>query len=126
MPTVKIVAENCGRGYRLADQAAREIGALPVSGDLLERLLQWNFRYEDGCDPLAYEDLSGSRFDFVAFAAEGLALARAVKRELPGWTVLYRDEAMDWRLSREPRFYDRTLVEYEVTLAEAMAPGGGR
>src|SRR5512132_1362945 len=63
----------------------------------------------------------GMRFDFVAFAAEGLEVATAVKRALPGWTVLYWDESLDWFLAREPRSYDPARSEYEVTLADALA-----
>lgn len=118
MPRVRIVADYCSPGYQLADDAAREIGELPVDDALLARLAAWSDRFE-ACDPPDYEDVCGMRFDFVAFAAEGLDIARAVKRALPGWTVLYWDEAMDWFLSRDPRVYVPARSEYEVTLRDA-------
>ncbi len=61
------------------------------------------------------------KFDFVAFAKEGLEIARAVKRELPGWTVVYWDESLDWFLARDPRHYDPARSEYEVTLKDALS-----
>lgn len=120
MGKIRIVADYCARGFQLVDADAG-VTAPPLSEALLHRLADWNARYEDRCHPLAYEDVSGSRFDFVAFSAEGLDIARAVKRELPGWTVRYWDEALDWFLARDPRSYDPAKAEYEITLDDAFA-----
>ncbi len=122
MPKVRIVADYCSRGYQLLDDDARAQGEFPVSAALLARLTSWNDRYEDKCQPADYEDISGMKFDFVAFAKEGLEIAKAVKRELPGWTVVYWDEGLDWFLARDPRNYDPARSEYEVTLKDALAP----
>lgn len=117
MPTVKIMAEEGGLGYWLADADARTIGELPVSEELRDRLYVWNTCWEQGCTSDAFEDPMGSQFDFVAFSNDGFALAKAVKRELSHWTVIYWDEAMEWRYwtTREPRRYDRSAIEYEIT-----------
>ena len=123
MPKVRIVADYGGNGYQL-DKEARARGELPVSEPLKTRLSAWNDEYEASCRPGAYEDVCGTRFDFVAFAAKGLEIAKAVKRELPGWTVTYWDEALDWYLSREPRSYDPARAEYEITLKDAIAERG--
>lgn len=120
MPKVRIIADYCSRGYRLSGAAADDV--LPVSAELAARLAAWNDRFETQCDPVAYEDISGKRFDFVAFAAEGLAIAKAVKRELPHWTVTYWDEAVDWYLAREPRSYNPARSEYEISLEAALTP----
>lgn len=120
MPKVRIVADYCSKGYQLLDGDARAEGELRVSAALLARLSAWNDRYEDNCRPGDYEDVCGMKFDFVAFAKEGLEIARAVKRELPGWTVVYWDESLDWFLSRDPRNYDPARSEYEVTLKDAL------
>lgn len=120
MPKVRVVADYGGNGYQL-DGEARERGELPVSEHLKDRLIAWNDEYEMFCRPGAYEDVCGMRFDFVAFAAKGLEIAKAVKRELPGWTVSYWDEALDWYLSREPRGHDPARAEYEITLKDAVA-----
>jgi hypothetical protein len=120
MPKVRIVADYCTPGYQLSEDDAYAFGELPVSRELLERLARWNDRYER-CDPRDYEDVCGMRFDFVRFAAEGLEIARAVKRALPGWTVLYWDESLDWFLARDPRSYNPARAEYEITLKDALA-----
>jgi hypothetical protein len=120
LPKVRIVADYCSPGYQLADEDARGFAELPVGEDLVGRLADWSNRFER-CDPRDYEDVCGMRFDFVAFAAEGLEIAKAVKRALPGWTVLYWDEALDWFLAREPRTYNPARSEYEVTLEDALA-----
>ena len=119
MPKVRIVADYCSPGYQLADDEARAFGELPVSAGIIDELACWSARYER-CDPQDYEDLCGMRFDFVRFAAEGLEIARAVKRALPGWTVLYWDESLDWFLAREPRTYNPARSEYEITLRDAQ------
>lgn len=120
MPKVRIVADYCSKGYQFLDDDARAEGELRVSAALMSRLSDWNDRYEDNCHPRDYEDVGGMKFDFVAFAKEGLEIARAVKRELPGWTVVYWDESLDWFLSRDPRNYDPARSEYEVTLKDAL------
>jgi hypothetical protein len=120
MGKIRIVADYCARGFQLADEGAAAT-VPPLSEALVQRLADWNARYEDRCHPLDYEDPTGARFDFVAFSAEGLDIARAVKRELPGWTVRYWDEALDWFLARDPRSYDPAKAEYEITLDDAFA-----
>jgi hypothetical protein len=122
VPKVRIVADYCSKGYILVDAPARACGELPVDAALAARIGAWADCYDAGCDPLAYEDVTGKRFDFVAFAAEGLAIARAVKRALPHWTVTYFDESLDWFNARDPRRYDPGRAEYEISLREAMAP----
>lgn len=125
MPRVRIVADYGGKGYVLVDEAAQAFGELPVAADLLARIAAWVGRYDALCDPLAYEDVTGKRFDFVAFAAEGLALAHAVKRSLPEWTVTYFDESLDWFAARNPRAYGPAAAEYEITVEDALASAAG-
>jgi hypothetical protein len=122
MPRVRIVAAEGCRGYQLIDAAASSFNELPVSAALLAHLRAWNARYEDGCDVDAYADPTCGRFDFIAFASDGFRLAKEVKRQLPGWTVLYWDEALDWRywIMPDARRFDRKLVEYEITLDIAL------
>ena len=120
MPKVRILADYCSPGYQLACDEARKFATLPVDDALLDRLADWAGRFE-ACDPRDFEDVGGQRFDFVAFAAEGLDIARAVKRALPHWTVLYWDDSLDWFLSRDPRSHRPSRSEYEVTLRDAIA-----
>ncbi|MCP5363742.1 MAG: hypothetical protein H6905_00650 [Hyphomicrobiales bacterium] len=122
MPRVRIVADYCSKGYQILEGDPVNAGdELAVSEALKSRISAWSDLYDAHCDPKAYEDVSGMRFDFVAFAAEGAAIARAVKRELPGWTVTYWDESLDWYLSRDIRSYDPSRAEYEITRKDAFA-----
>ena len=120
MPRVRIVADYCSKGYQLLDEEACAEGDLGISEALAARLSAWNDHYEANCHPVDYEDVCGMRFDFVAFAKEGLEIAKAVKRELPEWTVTYWDEALDWYLARDPRSYNPAGAEYEISLEDAV------
>ncbi len=120
MPRVRIVADYCSKGYQVLDEEARAGGDLRISEALSTRLSAWNEHYEAKCHPADYEDVCGMRFDFVAFAKEGLEIAKAVKRELPEWTVTYWDEALDWYLARDPRSYNPAGSEYEISLEDAV------
>src|SRR3954471_5026269 len=57
---------------------------LPLSPRLRARLARWTVRFEK-----SFED----EIDLDTFAAEGRAIVRAVKAELPDWSVVYFDEA---------------------------------
>ena len=119
MPRVRIVADYCSKGYQFLDGEAQLRGDLGISEALATRLSAWNDHYEANCHPVDYEDVCGMRFDFIAFAKEGLEIAKAVKREIPGWKVTYWDEALDWYLARDLRNYNPAGAEYEISLAEA-------
>ena len=72
VPSVHIVADYGTDGYRLDADAS---GAFPISDSLRARLAAWNDAFERACPPDAYEDITGKRFDFIAFAAQGLEIA---------------------------------------------------
>lgn len=57
---------------------------LPLSEKLRARLARWTARFEKSFE---------GEIDLEAFAAEGRAIARAVKAELPTWSIVYFDEA---------------------------------
>jgi hypothetical protein len=57
---------------------------LPLSDKLRTRLARWCARFEKSFE---------AEIDLEAFAAEGRAIARAVKAELPDWSIVYFDEA---------------------------------
>ena len=63
-------------------------------------------------------------FDDPHFSAEGHLIAQEIKRELPDWTVIYRDEAAYWaREKKKPKIWDRSFYEYEIGLTdEQLAP----
>jgi hypothetical protein len=57
---------------------------LPLSAKLRARLARWCAHFEKSFE----RDI-----DLDAFAAEGRAIARAVKSELPAWSIVYFEEA---------------------------------
>jgi hypothetical protein len=105
---VKIMGDSCSSGvWNSMDENCDEED-LPVSLALRERLRRWA-KWYDEVEGLIYEQ---GYTDFGPFAAEGLAIARAVKAELPDWTVFYFDESKAY--SKQPR----ETYDYEV-LAQA-------
>ena len=57
---------------------------LPISAKLRARLARWCGRFQESFE---------TEIDLNAFAAEGRAIACAVKAELPDWSIVYFDEA---------------------------------
>jgi len=103
---VRIMCDVCADGVWDIEGASAGADDLPITLDLLSRLWAWQAWYDRDYDE---EDHS---FDREAFAAEGLATARAVKAELPDWTVIYFDER---RLGGQPR----SAFEHEILTPEA-------
>ena len=66
------------------DGAPLNPNRLPLSPKLRERLARWCVRFQRSFE---------GEIDLDAFAAEGLAIARAVKAELPDWSIVYFDDA---------------------------------
>ena len=62
----------------------------PLSPKLRERLARWCVRFQRSFE---------HEIDLDAFAAEGHAIARAVKAELPDWSIVYFDDAAAARRS---------------------------
>jgi hypothetical protein len=76
---------------------------LSLSSKLRARLARWTARFEK-----SFED----EIDLDAFAAEGRAIARAVKAELPDWSVVYFDEAEAARAK-----YQGAPADYEIEIS---------
>ncbi len=80
---------------------------VPVSGPVAARFERWLAWYERARDDWKRDP----DFDYAGFAAEGLAIARAVKVELPDWTIVYFDASRcRYEQARQPR----EEFEYEV------------
>ena len=75
---------------------------LPLSDKLRIRLARWCARFEKSFE---------GEIDLDAFAAEGRAIARAVKAELPDWSIVYFDEAEAARAKYQgtPSTYDTEI-----------------
>ncbi|BCI65835.1 hypothetical protein [Acetobacter aceti] len=105
---VRIMGEYGCDGVWHRDGCPAYADELPVSEGLRERLLAWAQRYDD-CDFPPEEN--SPPFDMEAFARDGLKIARAIKAELPDWTVIYFDESKaDYKNRSQPR----RQYEYEV------------
>jgi hypothetical protein len=89
---------------------------LPISPALVERLRRWQACYEAIEDAVQEEDRLHRESDWTNFSAEGRAIARAVKAELPNWTVFYFDEARACVVPLDRKRRLRSTVEYEILL----------
>jgi hypothetical protein len=64
--------------------AALDPAALPLSPRLRARLARWCARFQESFE---------TEIDLDAFASEGRAIAAALKKDLPDWSIIYFDEA---------------------------------
>jgi hypothetical protein len=89
---VRVMADYGTDGLWERDGVMMDRQDLPVSAELAKRHLTWCDVYERS---EFYLDPSERKreFDLPVFAAEGMEIARAIKAELPDWTVVYFDEA---------------------------------
>jgi hypothetical protein len=93
---------------------------VPISDGLRARLAAWCRSYEDTEFYLPASMRQETSFDLQAFCDEGLAIARAIKAELPDWTVVYFDQAKcpaRWKPGMS-----RDAFEYEVDAVAITAP----
>jgi hypothetical protein len=105
---VRIMADHSADPLWHRDGCMAELAELPVSPPLIRRLGTWAQWYEQN---RSWE--GDHSFDYAPFSAEGLAIARAVKAELPAWRVTYWDEAAYVRDPAGPR----ETFEYEIGAA---------
>ena len=107
---VRVMTDYSSDGLWRRDGLMMSRADLPVSDALRERYVAWCRRYEGSQFYMPVEERT-AEFDVEAFAAEGLEIARAVKAELPDWTVVYYDEAAaQWAGRDAPRW----AIEYAV------------
>ncbi len=86
---VRLMAVFGSEGVWQMDGTEGMLDDLPVPAALRARIDAWQAHYDDHDDM----DEAAPELDVARFAAEGLAIARAVKAALPDWTVVYHDEA---------------------------------
>jgi hypothetical protein len=104
---VRVMCDHSAEGVWHRDGSAPPVSALPVPETLQARILAWQRTFEES----ARDDGSVAA---PGFGAEGLAIAREVKRHLPGWTVVYFDEDAYARVRGKAAPGDRGAYEYEV------------
>lgn len=111
---VRIMCDYCADGVWDRDGAGCMLHDLPASPGLLERIREWQNLYErKDCDDLVIEWEHCHRF-----SEEGLAIARAVKAELPDWTVVYYDETAGEEAAKTAEA-PRAVFEYEILPTDA-------
>jgi hypothetical protein len=81
---IRLMADYGTAGVWDHDGAPLDSAKLPLSPRLRARLARWSDRFQASFE---------REIDLDAFAAEGRAIARAVKSELPDWSIVYFDEA---------------------------------
>ena len=103
---VRILADNSADGVWDIEGCGCCADDLPIPAALIDRIRAWQAWYDR--DENGWGLFKG---DVDAFAAEGLAVARAVKAALPDWTVVYFDEAARVGAAEGAA---REVFEYEV------------
>jgi hypothetical protein len=107
---VRVMADYSSDGLWAYDGVMMMREDLPISPLLAARHERWCMLYESYDYDTPDDD--PAMFDITGFAAEGLLIAKAIKAELPDWTVVYFDvEKCDYDNLAQPR----DEVEYEVT-----------
>ncbi|MGI4947240.1 MAG: hypothetical protein ACRYHC_00905 [Janthinobacterium lividum] len=94
---VRVMAENDAPGLWDATGCARIPECLPISATLQDRIRRWQLWYDDldelntsFPEPMYWEQRDD--MPIAAFNAEGRAIGRAIKTELPSnWTVIVVD-----------------------------------
>jgi hypothetical protein len=79
-----LMADHGSAGVWDHDGTPLDPAKLPLNPKLRGRLARWSARFQKSFE---------TEIDLDAFAAEGRATARAVKAELPAWSIVYFDEA---------------------------------
>jgi hypothetical protein len=109
---IRLSADNSSTGIWLSDGAMADPEELPVSAHLHARIATWCGWYEQSRDYLPPEERPAS-FDWKAFSFEGLSIARAIKTQLPDWTIVYFDHGA-YLKAVEKGNQVRDAYEYEV------------
>jgi len=103
------------------DKDGCEVGVedLPVTKELQQQILDWQLEYERLWD--LYQEVEIKDWpatNWHAFSFQGLELAKAVKAQLPDWTVMYFDEEKyaesEVDYPRKPKL--RSYYDFEIKL----------
>jgi hypothetical protein len=108
---VKVMADYSSCGLWDSNGVHSDDADLPVSESLKARLRKWCDWYELNDD---YLPEPTTQFDYEAFSAEGLLIAKAIKAQLPDWTVVYFDENRLHQALHGKLVQPRGTYDYEV------------
>lgn len=108
---VRVMCDYCAEGIWDRQGASRSIDSFPAPEELKRRIMTWQAHYE----LRDIHEMPPVELDWEAFAAEGLLIAREIKRALPDWTVIYHDESVPVGEGWKPGM-PRDHFEYEIIL----------
>jgi hypothetical protein len=118
---IRVMPDYSSNGIWHRDGTHAEPDELPVSPELLKRLARWADWYNVNDDYLPEAERK-NRLDWPAFEREGVAVAYAIKQELPDWTVLWFDERKLATLIRVGHVdIPRSAFEFEVLLDGSLS-----
>lgn len=109
---IRLMADHSSTGMWLSDGTMADPEEVPVSSHLHARIETWCGWYETSQSNLFPHERT-TVFDCKSFSMEGLAIARAIKTELPDWKVVYFDEAA-CEERRDCANRTRDVFEYEI------------
>lgn len=115
---VRVMCDFSAEGVWAKDGAGISMDELPISREIKQRLLEWQEWFERDYENYLPPSQRTTNFDAAHFSRVGLEIAKAIKAELPDWTVVYFDEE---RSSAGDRSSDRASFEYEVLQDAAPA-----
>lgn len=90
---VRVMCDFEAEGLWRKDGAEVAMDEIPISIEVKRRLAAWQDWFERDYENYLPPSQRTKSFDFDAFSREGLEIAKAIKTELPEWTVVYFDEA---------------------------------
>lgn len=117
---VRVMCDYCAGGVWNRNGAAVSPEQMPITPELALRIYRWQAWYEDLMRP---EAPGPDKAHLERFSREGREIAIEVKRQLPGWTVVYFDEARLASVSPGAEG-PRGWFEYEITDAMMQAVCG--
>lgn len=109
---VRIMGDNGCDAVWDKDECAVSVDDLPVANGLRREILDWQLEYSrlwDLYHEVEIADWPASNWH--AFSVQGLQLAKAVKAQLPDWTVIFVDKekytecCVDYPKTPKPRSY---------------------
>lgn len=106
---VRVMADHMSSGLWGNQGMMLEPGVVTLTPQLEVRLAAWVSNYNKNCKDYLSNAVDSDEFDWDKHSADGLAIAKAIKAELPDWKVVYFDEA---KLTYENQ--DRREFEYEI------------
>lgn len=88
---IRVDCDWCAEGLWDERGRAFDVASFPLSAELGRRILAWQEKYDEEAQPWSPND----PFDWDAHYAEGIAIARLVKAELPDHEIAVGDRLVN-------------------------------